>query len=253
MISVIGLGELGSEVFKEIANKEKDVVGVDVDASRLNALKSGVFNVSSEAPASDVYVICVYLSEQVLEVIRNLDYSRNPLVVVESTLVPGTCRKILDFKNENNLDFDFVYFGHRFSQNDPEHHIFNQPRVMGGDNVSIKRATKFFSQFMDAGLIHTTSVGIAELSKPLENAYRFMEIAFAEQLKMLCSKKGIDFEQLRYAVNTKWNIGIKEVHTGIGGRCLPKDTKIINEFFPDNKMIKAAIEIDEEYKKCQKQ
>ena len=92
-------------------------------------------------------------------------------------------------------------------------------------------------------------IEIVELAKPLENAYRFAEIAIAEELKMLCDEKGIDFNRLREAANTKWNINIKEARGGINGKCLPKDTQAINEFFGNNKMFSASIDINREYVK----
>lgn len=119
-------------------------------------------------------------------------------------------------------------------------------------SAALKRAIKFYSKFMNPALIHTTSLAIAELCKPLENAYRFYEIAFAEELKMLCDRKKLDFELLRKAMNTKWNIDIKRARNGIGGHCLPKDIQLIRKFFPEFKMIKMAIEIDGKYKSVKK-
>ena len=102
---------------------------------------------------------------------------------------------------------------------------------------------------MDPSLIHSFPLEIVELTKPVENAYRFMEIAIAEQLKMSCEEKGISFEKFREAASKKWNIHIYEARDGVGGKCLPKDTQLINKFFPNNELLKKGIEFNEKYKK----
>jgi len=241
MITIIGLGEVGLATFKEITAKE-EVLGVDTNQELIQSLKSQGLNVSTELPEkSDVYIISVYNSEQVLEVIEKINYDNKPLVIIESTLEPGTVKKI-------DKNCNLVLFPHRYNPNDTGHAVFNLDRILGAKTKEAEeKAIEFYSKFMDKSLIHVFPIEIVELSKPLENAYRFTEIAIAEELKMLCDKKEINFEQLRKATNTKWNINIKEARDGIDGKCLPKDTKIINEFFKENRIFKNAIESDKEY------
>ncbi len=243
MITVVGLGEVGLATFKEICKKEK-ALGVDINEELIKALKSQGFKVSTKLPeTSNIYVICVYTTEQVLKVIEQINYKNKPLVVIESTLRPGTINQIKD-KN-----IDIVLFPHRYNKNDPQHAIFNLDRIIGGNTKeATERALKFYSKFMDKNLIHIFPIEIVELSKPLENAYRFIEITIAEELKRLCDEKGIDFDKLRQAANTKWNIDIKEARNGIDGKCLPKDMKIVNDFFKENKIFSNVIEVDKEYK-----
>jgi len=244
MITVIGLGEVGLATFKAISEK-KDVHGVDIDKELIERLKSEGLNVFTEMPRkSDAYIIAVYSSQQVLDVMEKINYENKPLVIIESTLEPGTVDKIKD-KN-----CDLVLFPHRFNSDDPEHAVFNLDRVMGGlTEEAVNKAIEFYSKFIDKKLIHTFPIDIVELSKPLENAYRFTEIAIAEELNILCDEKNIDFKKLREAANTKWNINIKEARNGIDGKCLPKDTKIINEFFNDNKIFNNSINTDQKYTK----
>jgi UDP-N-acetyl-D-mannosaminuronate dehydrogenase len=250
-VCVIGLGEIGSNVFTEIGKTlgKENVFGVDINQETLKIFEEKGYKVGKTTPKSDVYIICVYLTEQVLEVIKRIDYSNNPLVSIDATILPGASKKILDWREKEKKEFDFILFPHRFNPNDPEHYVFNLDRVIGGENeVALSRGLEFFSQFMDKKLIHTFPLEIAELTKPVENAYRFMEIAIAEQLKMCCDEKGINFEQLRKAASTKWNINIYEARDGISGKCLPKDVKLIDEFFPTNELFKKAIEFNEKYK-----
>lgn len=251
-LTVIGLGEIGFEILRELSKKRKDVIGIDVDDKRLAELREKGYNVCKDIPKSETYILSVYLTEQIFSVLDKIDCSDNPLVVIESTVMPGTYEKIAQFKKKKNMAFDAVIFPHRYNPNDSAHHVFNLHRVMGGDAKSLERAKQFYKEFMDLELIHFTTPEIAELCKPLENACRFIEIAFAEELKMLCIKQSIDFGQLREACNTKWNIEIKEARDGVGGKCLPKDLNLISSFFKDNVFFSTARKIDENYKEFSK-
>jgi len=87
------------------------------------------------------------------------------------------------------------------------------------------------------------------MSKIAENAYRYIQLAFAEELKMVCDDLGMDFNEVRDACNTKWNIEIPEARDGIGGHCLPKDMKYFVSLTKTSKMANSAILIDESYRK----
>jgi len=250
LVAVIGLGQLGKETFQQVQEKIPEAIGVEKDEARIEELLAhGLKNIQNTIPVSDVYIISVYLTEDVIDVCNNLDLSREPMIVIESTVRPGTCRILHECLSKKG-QYDLVCFPHRYNEGDPDHNIFNLHRVIGSNSEnSLERALDFYSEFMKRELVHPTSLEIAELCKPLENAYRFIEIAFAEELKLLCDAGGIDINELREAVNTKWNIDIKEPRDGIGGKCLPKDISIIDDFFHDFSFIKTAIEVDRKYKR----
>jgi UDP-N-acetyl-D-mannosaminuronate dehydrogenase len=88
---------------------------------------------------------------------------------------------------------------------------------------------------------------------PIENAHRFLQIAFAEDIYLYCQANGINFPELREALNTKWNVDILEPRDGIGGHCLPKDTKMFLQSSKSvtarSRILKASMEVDEEYKR----
>jgi len=96
-----------------------------------------------------------------------------------------------------------------------------------------------------------SEVEIAETTKIVENAHRFLQIAFAEDLYLYCEANDINFSELRDALNTKWNVNILEPRDGIGGHCLPKDTKMFLQSSNrrQNKILRAAMNVDEEYKR----
>jgi UDP-N-acetyl-D-mannosaminuronic acid dehydrogenase len=102
--------------------------------------------------------------------------------------------------------------------------------------------------------LHPVSdVEIAEITKIAENAHRYLQIAFAEDIYLYCQANSINFPELREALNTKWNVEILEPRDGIGGHCLPKDTKMFLQSSKSvatrSRILKAAIEVDEEYKR----
>ena len=94
-------------------------------------------------------------------------------------------------------------------------------------------------------------IEIAELTKIIENSHRYLQIAFAEELYLYCQANDINFAELRNSLNTKWNVNILEPREGIGGHCLPKDTKMFLNSSKSikSKIIESALEVDNEYKK----
>jgi len=95
-----------------------------------------------------------------------------------------------------------------------------------------------------------SSIEVAELTKIIENAHRYLQIAFAEELYLYCTANSISFTELRDSLNTKWNVEILEPRDGIGGHCLPKDTKMFvnSSNTIKSKILQAAMAIDEDYK-----
>ena len=116
------------------------------------------------------------------------------------------------------------------------------------NNISHGNNTKITS--LGIPMHPVPEIEIAELTKIIENAHRYLQIAFAEDLYLYCQANNINFAELRDSLNTKWNVNILEPREGIGGHCLPKDTKM---FLNSSKSIKskivgAAIEVDNEYR-----
>jgi UDP-N-acetyl-D-mannosaminuronic acid dehydrogenase len=95
-----------------------------------------------------------------------------------------------------------------------------------------------------------SSVEVAELTKIVENAHRYLQIAFAEELYLYCKSNSISFSELRESLNTKWNVEVLEPRDGIGGHCLPKDTRMFvnSSNTIKSKILQAAMEIDEDYR-----
>jgi UDP-N-acetyl-D-mannosaminuronate dehydrogenase len=117
------------------------------------------------------------------------------------------------------------------------------------ENSSTNNNTQINSQAYSQSLeipMHTVStIEIAELTKIIENSHRYLQIAFAEELYLYCQANHILFTELRGALNTKWNVEILEPRRGIGGHCLPKDTKMfLNSSNFRSKILNSAMEVD---------
>src|SRR6476661_7984978 len=138
--------------------------------------------------------------------------------------------------------------GNNGHADDSDAYVDNSSR----DKKSFKNASSKSSIRRALGIpMHPVSkIEIAELSKIAENAHRYLQIAFAEDLYLYCQENNLNFSELRDALNTKWNVNILEPREGIGGHCLPKDTRM---FLQSSKSIKskiltAAMEVDQDYR-----
>ncbi|HEU4823817.1 MAG TPA: hypothetical protein VFS97_10375 [Nitrososphaeraceae archaeon] len=96
-----------------------------------------------------------------------------------------------------------------------------------------------------------SKIEVAEMTKIIENAHRYLQIAFAEDLYLYCQANNINFSELRDALNTKWNVNILEPREGIGGHCLPKDTLMFlqSSKYIKSKILTAAVEVDQDYRR----
>jgi len=198
-------------------------------------------------PKPDAYVITVS-SDSVEDVCKMIsEKDRRSFVSVESTVKVGTCRKISNKFGLRTL----VHCPERYWVEEPKTHGVRQLRVIGAINEqSLEKGLEFY-RALDIPVHVCSDIEVAEACKITENAYRFVQIAFAEELKRICEDRGIPFEDLRTACNTKWNIQILEARDGIYGSCLPKDTGYLkamagNALIP---LIEGAIASDEFYKK----
>ena len=206
------------------------------------------------------------------------------LVSIESTIPKGTSKKVFEMLNHR---LHVAHAPHRWYALEEQEHGVNQVRVIGGVcDCCLKVAMYFYdgrsenmnnyssssssntstnetrsknnrsenkSKSKSLGIpMHPVSdIEIAELAKIVENADRYLQIAFAEDLYLYCQANNINFPELRDAINTKWNVHILEPREGIGGHCLPKDTKMFLQSSKSikSKILQAAIEVDQDYRR----
>ncbi len=122
--------------------------------------------------------------------------------------------------------------------------------VSTNTNTIINDSKNNINRSLSIPMHPVSSVDVAELTKIVENAHRYLQIAFAEELYLYCKSNNISFPELRESLNTKWNVEILEPRDGIGGHCLPKDTKMFinSSNTMKSKILQAAMEIDENYR-----
>lgn len=246
-ICVIGLGTVGTPTASYIHERGFQVFGYDLAEKSIEGVET--FTNWDKVPQSDIFVVTVPSKsvESACEKIAKKD--KNSLVLIESTVKVGTCRRI---SGKFGLKI-LAHCPHRYWIEDPINHGVRQLRVIGTLNKeSLERSVRFY-KLLDTPLCVCPTIEVAEMCKIAENAYRFVQIAFAEELRMICEANGIPFNEVRKACNTKWNTQILEAREGILGTCLPKDTgylKILANYTP---LIDGAIATDQVYQKKQRE
>ena len=280
-ILVMGLGQLGLPVAKYVKEKGFDVYGYDSNQLVMdNAEKEHGIKKLENFRDIDAFLICISTHreddvsspqvEGLMEIIRKISKeARNgKLVSIESTVPRGTTRKMFEILEHR---FHVVHAPHRWYAREEDVHGVNQLRVIGGVcDCCLRTGIRFYDgveqgtekedlEYYNANksyrslgipMYSVSTVEIAELSKIVENADRYLQIAFAEDLYMFCKANRISFGELRDAINTKWNVNILEPRDGIGGHCIPKDTRMFLESSEiKSKILIAAQEVDKDYRK----
>jgi len=260
-VCAVGLGQIGLPTATYILGRGFETWGYDISEASTNEAKAKGIKATTDwkqIPHEKIgaYVVCVTTGldssskpdlSPVFEVCSKIAATNNmPLIAIESTLQVGTCRNIYDdiFGKSAHL----VHVPHRYWRDDPIKHGVRQVRVLGGiDNNSIDRGMSFYRR-LSIPTHPVSSIEIAEMSKIVENSHRFLQIAFAEELKMVCDQKNIDMNELRQACNTKWNVEILEPKEGILRHCLPKDVRYLIDYSKSNRILKSAVLADEKYR-----
>ena len=263
-ILIIGLGQIGYHNAEYMTGLGLRIEGYDLKKSAVKrAIETGVIQKEAKTfRGYDYYVVCVSTHDPanmsqpsfdgLLEIAERLEKEGEggKLVSIESTISKGISRKVNVILNHR---LHVAHVPHRFYSEEKKEHGVRQLRVLGGCKpCCTHEALGFYAGILHIPVHSVRSVELAELSKIVENAHRFLEVAFAEELKMFCDVEDLDFEELRVAVNSKWNTRILEARDGIGGHCLPKDTKILVDLQKSSlpfSTLTAAIQSDSSYKR----
>jgi nucleotide sugar dehydrogenase len=252
-VCIMGLGNIGFPVAQHISKKYKQTQGYDISPKAVTTAKENGIKASTELSYADTYVIAVntwyrngYPDMSAIEdcVKRATQLNPKALICFESTLVKGTARALARKYNLYNI----AVCPHRWWKQEEDKHGVVQLRVLGALNFkSLEKALSFYSSLGIPTHI-VNSIEIAELSKLVENTYYYLRIAYAEELKLLCDKNNLDFNELRDAVNTKWNVDMAEVREGIGGECLPKDIQFLISSYAQTPLLHGAVTTDINYR-----
>jgi UDP-N-acetyl-D-mannosaminuronic acid dehydrogenase len=264
-VAVVGLGYVGIPLASLLANRGFDVYGLDAVRDRADtvgrgdlpfkgeehglrellkkAVKKGVLRTGTSHEGlgdRDTIFVCVDTpidpsrrpdNSRLEDAVRNIgrNMKKGALVVVESTLAPGTMAgpvtRILEKESGLKVGrgFKLAHCPERVMPGRLLYNITHYDRVVGGyDKASVRRAMAIYSK-LTKGKLHPTDLTTAEIVKTAENAYRDVQIAFANEVALICEKLGSDAFEVRRLVNTS---PFRDMHVpgaGVGGHCLPKD------------------------------
>lgn len=276
MINVIGLGYIGLPTALMMSSHGLDVVGTDYNkdlVATLNrgevtfeekglkelfddALKHGI-KFSCEYQVTDTYIISVptpydkfskvidpcFVVSAVKSVMKVCP--RGATVVIESTVSPGTIDKFVRPVIEENgfvigKDVHLVHCPERIIPGNMVYELLHNNRTIGADSIDIaKKVASYYSSFCQ-GEIALTDIKTAEMTKVVENTFRAVNIAFANELTKICEKAGMDVYEVIKICNMHPRVNILQPGPGVGGHCIsvdpwflvgdyPQLTKVIGE------------------------
>ncbi len=264
LIAGKGLQVIGVDVSKEVVNTinkgEIHIVEPDLDGLVHHVVKKGRLKAATKPVEADVYLIAVptpfkenyqpdlrYVKSAITSIIPFL--KTGALVIIESTSPVGTTEKmqeiILQQRPELKGKFFMAYCPERVLPGNIIYELEHNDRAIGGINEqSTQKAISFYKHFVK-GELHATNARTAEMCKLVENASRDGQIAFANELSMICDKAGINVWELITLANKHPRVNILQPGTGVGGHCIAVDPWfIVSEFPEESKLMRSAREIN---------
>ncbi|MGB1984375.1 MAG: UDP-N-acetyl-D-mannosamine dehydrogenase [Porticoccaceae bacterium] len=259
-VCVMGLGYIGLPTAALLASKGYIVTGVDsnphvvetinqgnihiietdLDAYVRSTVVSGHLRAVNTAQESDIYMICVptpfhkegAVPQPNIDFVLSATQSIAPfvkagdLVILESTLPVGTTEhmeSVLQKKGVNTADIHIAYCPERVLPGRIMIELVENDRVVGGMTPeATRKVADFYRTFVD-GEILETNAKTAEMCKLTENSFRDVNIAFANELSLICDKEGIDVWELIQLSNRHPRVNILQPGAGVGGHCIAVD------------------------------
>ncbi len=280
----IGLGYIGLPTAIIAAKHGVDIVGVDINPDIVNAtneghlhitepnlekllsevISSGHFKAYTKPQISDAYFIVVptpfnydnhepdisFVEAATRSVIPYL--KEGDLFVIESTSPVGTTEKMKDIifseRPELTGKIYIAYCPERVLPGNVIYELVHNDRVVGGiDEASTDKAKEFYSYFVK-GQLHSTDSKMAEMCKLTENASRDVQIAFTNELSLICNKAGINVWNLVALANKHPRVNILQPGCGVGGHCIAVDPYFITSAFPEESKLIAQARSTNNYK-----
>lgn len=271
-VAVVGLGYVGLPLAILARNNGHEVIGIDTDLKKINLIKNGLSPITNEEVTEELRLSPLNVSDQYSEVKdrqvivicvptplmkdESPDYSflisackslgkflnKGQLIIVESTINPGTTQEILIpvLEKISNLkageDFYIAHVPERLNPGDTKWQIKNIQRVAGAINqVSLEKTIDFYQSIIDAKINPMSSIKEAEAVKIVENCFRDINIAFVNELAMSFSKLGINLQNVIEGASTK-PFGFMPHYPGcgVGGHCIPVDPYYLTNYAKKN-------------------
>lgn len=259
MVNVIGLGYIGLPTALMMASHGVEVIGTDynkelvatlnagkttfkekgLDELFQNALASGI-KFTTEYQVTDTYIVSVptpydkfskkvdacYVVEAVKDVMRVCP--KGATVVVESTVSPGTIDKYVRPVIEENgftigEDINLVHAPERIIPGNMVYELLHNNRTIGADGKAIGEKVKTLYSSFCQGEIVVTDIRTAEMTKVVENTFRAVNIAFANELAKICRHDNMDVYEIIKICNMHPRVNILQPGPGVGGHCISVD------------------------------
>jgi len=283
-VVTIGLGYIGLPTSALIASHGTNVLGVDINQKVVDIINQGKIHIvepdldkivsaavskgnlraSTKAIPAEVYLIVVptpfkgnhepdisFVEAATKGIIPFL--KKGDLYIIESTSPIGTTEKMqnLIFASRPELEgaIHIAYCPERVLPGNVMYELVENDRVIGGvDDSSTQKAISFYSKYVK-GELHPTNARTAEMCKLVENSSRDVQIAFANELSLICDKADINVWELINLANKHPRVNILQPGSGVGGHCIAVDPYFITSQFPlESKLISTARKIND-YKK----
>ena len=279
-VVMIGLGYIGLPTAALIAQGGAKVHGVDINQNVVDtinrgeihivepdlgqavseAVKKGFLKAATKAVEANTYIIVVptpfkdknepdisfvqAATEGILPLLKAGD-----LYIIESTSPIGTTEKMMEliYKKRPELEgkLHIAYCPERVLPGNVMYELVHNDRVIGGINeVSTKKAISFYEKYVK-GQLHPTNARTAEMCKLVENSSRDVQIAFANELSLICDKADINVWELIALANKHPRVNILQPGCGVGGHCIAVDPYFIVSDYPmESKIIGTAREVN---------
>lgn len=256
MINVIGLGYIGLPTALMMASHGVEVVGADynkelvatlnaghttfkedgLDELFQDALKAGI-KFTTEYQVTDTYIVSVptpydkfskkvdacYVVAAVKEVLKVAP--KGATLVIESTVSPGTIEKSVRpvLVSEDRTDLNLVHAPERIIPGNMVHELLHNNRTIGADDKGIGEKVKELYASFCQGEIVVTDIKTAEMTKVVENTFRAVNIAFANELAKICRHDNMDVYEIIKICNMHPRVNILQPGPGVGGHCISVD------------------------------
>lgn len=279
-VVMIGLGYIGLPTAALIASNKVQVHGVDINQNVVDtinrgeihivepeldkavalAVKDGYLKAATTAVEANNYIIVVPTpfkgkNEPDISFVEAATRGIIPLLkagdlyIIESTSPVGTTEKMMDFiyreRPELKDQLYIAYCPERVLPGNVMHELVHNDRVIGGvDEISTEKALAFYNDYVK-GDLHPTNARTAEMCKLVENSSRDVQIAFANELSLICDKADINVWELISLANKHPRVNILQPGCGVGGHCIAVDPYFIVSDYPmESKIIGIAREVN---------
>ncbi len=281
-INVIGLGYIGLPTALMFATHGIEVVGTDYNKELVETLNSGNttfeekglkelfekalnkgIKFTTQYQKEDVYIVSVptpyekenkkidpkYVISAVETVLENCN--KGAILIIESTVSPGTIDRfvrpaIKEKGYEIGKDIHLVHAPERIIPGNMVYELENNSRTIGADNIEIGEKVKQLYASFCKGEIVVTDIKTAEMTKVVENTFRDINIAFANELARICRKDNMNVYEIIRIANKHPRVNILQPGPGVGGHCISVDPWFLVGDYPEIvNIIKAARDVND--------